>query len=163
MFVYSMRASTLKFFAVVCVALVALITLIAFVPSYEGEYASTAAGESVVISYDKIKSNEDRINFLSQLGWQVKGEPVSVEKVTVPDTFDKILMGYNEIQKGQGLDLMKYKGKELTRYTYEVTNYKGYDGVVYATILVYRNRIIGGDICSADTGGFIHGFEVNRP
>ena len=110
MFVYSMRASTLKFFAVVCVALVALITLIAFVPSYEAEYASTAAGESVVISYDKIKSNEDRINFLSQLGWQVKGEPVSVEKVTVPDTFDKILMGYNEIQKGQGLDLMKYKG-----------------------------------------------------
>lgn len=163
MFVYSMRASTLKFFAVVCVALVALITLIAFVPSYEAEYASTAAGESVVISYDKIKSNEDRIKFLSQLGWQVKGEPVSVEKVTVPDTFDKILMGYNEIQKGQGLDLMKYKGKELTRYTYEVTNYKGYDGVVYATILVYRNRIIGGDICSADTGGFIHGFEVNRP
>ena len=32
MFIYSLRASTLKFFAVVCVALVTLITLIAFVP-----------------------------------------------------------------------------------------------------------------------------------
>ena len=35
MFIYSLRASTLKFFAVVCVALVTLITLIAFVPEFD--------------------------------------------------------------------------------------------------------------------------------
>ena len=34
MFFYSMRATTVKFFAVVCVALVTLITLITFVPTY---------------------------------------------------------------------------------------------------------------------------------
>ena len=45
------------------------------------------------------------------------------------------------------------------RYTYEVTNYEGAEGTVYANILVYRNRVIGGDICSADVTGFIHGFE----
>ena len=45
------------------------------------------------------------------------------------------------------------------RYTYEITNYDGEDGVVYANILIYRNRVIGGDICSADVTGFIHGFE----
>ena len=32
MFVYSLRAGTVKFFGVLCVALVALITVIAFVP-----------------------------------------------------------------------------------------------------------------------------------
>ena len=163
MFIYSLRASTLKFFAVVCVALVALITLIAFVPSFEGGYASASASEATSYSYEKVKSNEDRINFLSQFGWQVKNDPVSTEKVSVPDSFDKVLMGYNEIQKEQGLDISKYKGKELTRYTYEVTNYNGYDGVVYATVLVYRNKVVGGDICSADAGGFIHGFETNKP
>ena len=163
MFIYSLRASTLKFFAVVCVALVALITLIAFVPSFDGGYASASASENVSYNYEKIKTNEDRVNFLSQFGWQVKSDPLNSEKVSVPDTFDKILMGYNEIQKAQGLDLSRYKGKEIMRYTYEITNYKEYDGTVYATVLIYRNKVIGGDICSADANGFIHGFETNTP
>ena len=34
MFVYSMRASTIKMVGVICVALTVLITLIAFVPTY---------------------------------------------------------------------------------------------------------------------------------
>ena len=45
------------------------------------------------------------------------------------------------------------------RYTYEVTNYPDAQGTVYANILIYRNKVIGGDVCSADVTGFIHGFE----
>ena len=40
-----------------------------------------------------------------------------------------------------------------------MTNYPDYEGTVYANVLVYRNRVIGGDICSADVSGFVHGFE----
>jgi hypothetical protein len=58
------------------------------------------------------------------------------------------------------LDLSKYKKKTVTRYTFMVTDYKGYEGTVYANVLVYRGRVIGGDICSADVSGFIHGFEM---
>ena len=157
MFIYSLRASTLKFFAVICVALVTLIALIAFVPAY-GEDGKTVASE-VEYDYDGIKTGEDRIEFLRQFGWEVKSEPVEVVEVTIPAEFDKIFTGYNEIQKRQGLDLSEYRKKKVTRYTYEVTNYQGAEGVVYANILVYRNRVIGGDICSADVSGFIHGFE----
>ena len=78
-------------------------------------------------------------------------------EVTVPESFDKIFSSYNEIQKRQGLDLSKYKKKNVTRYTYKITNYDGYDGTVYANILVYRNKVIGGDVCSADVKGFMHG------
>ena len=159
MFIYSLRASTLKFFAVVCVALVTLITLIAFVPTY-GEYeGDKSVSKDAEINYDKIKTNDDRIEFLSQFGWEVKPEAVTATEVTIPSEFDKIFTGYNEIQKRQGLDLSKYKKKNVMRYTYEDTNYKGFDGVVYANIIVYRNKVIGGDICSADVTGFIHGFE----
>ena len=45
------------------------------------------------------------------------------------------------------------------RYTFTVTNYPSYEETVYANVLVYRNRVIGGDICSADVSGFVHGFE----
>ena len=157
MFIYSLRASTLKFFAVVCVALVTLITLIAFVPAY-GEDGTAVSGE-VEYDYDGVKTAEDRIEFLRQFGWEVKSEPVEAVEVTIPSEFDKIFTGYNEIQRRQGLDLSDYKKKKVMRYTYEVTNYEGATGTVYANILVYRNRVIGGDVCSADVKGFIHGFE----
>ena len=162
MFVYSLRASTLKFFAVICVALTALITMITFIPGYDtGELGYITTGTQKEISYDKVKTNEDRVNFLSQFGWQVKSEPVETAEITIPEEFDKIFMGYNEIQKRQGLDLSRYKNKNVMRYTYEVTNYSGADGKVYANVIVYRNKVIGGDVCSANVNGFIHGFEKN--
>ncbi len=157
MFIYSLRASTIKFFAVVTVSLAAIIALIAFVPAYgEGSLSASGDGE---IDYTGIKTNEDRIEFLGSFGWQVSAKPVQTVEVTIPEQFDKIFTGYNEIQKRQGLDLSDYRKKKVTRYTYEVTNYEGEKGTVYANLIVYRNRVIGGDICSADVTGFIHGFE----
>lgn len=157
MFIYSLRASTIKFFAVICVALVGVITLIAFVPAYGQD--SAAVSKSEVIDYTGIKSNEDRIEFLEQFGWEVDADPIEEVQVTIPEEFDKIFTGYNEIQKRQGLDLSDYKKKKVMRYTYTVTNYEDAKGTVYANLLVYRNRVIGGDLCSADVSGFIHGFE----
>lgn len=159
MFVYSMRASSLKFFGIACVALIALITLIVFVPTFTYDAPASTQTASGTVSYDKIKSNDDRINFLKQFGWEVKEEAVESEEVKVPSEFDKVFTTYNEIQKRQGLDLSGYKGKKVTRYTYEVTNYPDYNGTVYANLIVYRNKIIGGDLCTADVNGFIHGFE----
>ncbi len=155
MFIYSMRASTLKFFGVVCVALATLITLIAFVPTYEAE----PTGSEVAYRYDKIKTDDDVEKFLGQFGWQVGASPEEKVEVTIPETFDKIFSAYNQIQKQQGLDLSGYKRKNVTRYTYLVENYPDHEGKVYANVLIYRGRVIGGDICSADVEGFIHGFE----
>ena len=76
----------------------------------------------------------------------------------IPAEFDKIMKTYNEIQKQQGLDLEKYSGKNVRRVTYEITNYPGVEGKVLANIILYKNRVIGGDICSSDVNGFIHGF-----
>lgn len=158
MFIYSMRASTLKFFGAVSLALAALIILVAFVPTYEAEAADGTAG-AVSYRYDKIKSDDDVESFLSQFGWQVGAQPHETADVTIPAEFDKIFAAYNEIQRRQGLNLSSYKRKTVKRYTYLVENYPDYDGRVYANVLVYRGRVIGGDVCSADVGGFIHGFE----
>ena len=158
MFVYSLRAGTIKLIGVLCVALTVLITLIAFVPTYTLSTQASADTE-VSYSYDKVKSAEDAAGFLSQFGWAVDTAPIETKTVTIPAEFDKIFSAYNELQKEQGLDLSKYKRKEVTRYTFSVTNYEGFEGQVYANVLVYRNRVIGGDICSADVTGFVHGFE----
>ncbi len=178
MFIYSFKASSIKFFGIICVALAALITLIAFVPAYAGADNTPAGGNqggnnvavdapeaesgvAVSYRYDKVKSADAAANFLAQFGWIVDAGSVETVEVTIPAEFDKVFAGYNELQKAQGLDLAKYKKKTVTRYTFTVTNYGETEtkGAVYANVLVYRGRVIGGDICSADVSGFIHGFE----
>lgn len=162
MFVYSFRASTLRFFLVIALAVAALTALILLVPAYDGGNGAAGgdAEAALNISYDGIKTNEDRIAFLSQFGWKVSEEPIESVEVTLPADFDRVFSGYNELQKAQGLDLAKYRGKTVMRYTYEVTDYPTEDGgKVWANLIVCRNRVIAGDICSADPGGFIHGFE----
>ena len=153
MFVTTLRANTLKLIGITVLSFMIVAALVIFVPSYESPAASGG------INYDKLYSNRDIVEFISGFGWQVAQTPIEEVTVSIPSEFDTVYLGYNDIQKAQGLNLAKYKGKEVVRYTYEVTNYEGYDGTVYVNLLVYRNKIVGGDVCSADSSGFIHGFS----
>ncbi len=162
MFVYSMRAGTVRFFGVVCVALLLLVALVAFVPELQPVAAAgEVTEEAQSIRYEDVDSAEDGVAFLAQFGWEVEPSPVEQTTVTVPAQFDKIFTAYNEIQRAQGLDLSAYGGRTVQRYTYRVTNYPGYEGTVLANLLVARGRVIGGDICSAEQNGFLHGFQKN--
>ena len=155
MFIRTFRAWKLKLFAMVALSAALVAVLILCIPSYAVTAVSASDGSKV---YTGVKSNADRIAFLNRFGWEVSAEPNETVNVTVPDEFDDIFEGYNALQREQGLDLSRYRRKTVTRYTYTVTNYPDYAGEVFATLLVYRGRVIGGDICSADANGFIHGF-----
>ena len=150
MFVYSVRASTLKFFAVICMCLIVLAAIVTL-DSNTTVYASVN-GES--INYSGIKTNEDRIKFIEGFGIKVEEAPTEEEKFLLPKDFDRVILGYNELQKEQGLDLSKYQNKKVTHYQYKVTNYD-YDGEVYVNLLVYRSKIIAADISSGDPNGFV--------
>lgn len=161
MFIYSMKANTVKFFGVTAIAMVALVTLLVFIPSAEPAMSDGVLTSVENVKFDKIKSAEDRIEFLRQFGWEVEPAAVEEAEVTVPEEFDKVYQSYNELQKKQGFDLAKYAKKTVKRYTYRITNYSGYDGEVLVSILVHKNKVIGGDVCSADANGFIHGLDKN--
>ena len=156
MFVFSVRASALRFFSVIAVSVAALVMLIAFVPTYVP--ASLLVGEDTV-SYDHITTEDHRRAFLSSFGWETSVEGSEAIEVTIPAKFDSVYEGYNDIQRAQGLNLERYRGKKVMRYTYAVTNYPDYEGTVYATLLVYKDKVIGADICSADVEGFVHGLS----
>ncbi len=156
MFIYSFRASTLKFFGIIAIALVTLLALAFLIPSYSTSTTKEIALLNENISFDNVKSSDDVIKFLSQYGWQVQKEPIEECEITIPEEFDKVISSYNEIQKQQGLDLTKYSKKTAQRYTFKISNYPNYDGTVYANVITYRNKVIAGDICTADAKGFIH-------
>ena len=155
MFVFSIKASTLNIFGVVSASLIALVILLIMIPIFEPTAASLMYNEVSSYNFSKIKSNDDRIEFLKQFGWTVESTAVEEKNVTIPNEFDKVFVGYNDLQRQQGLDLSKYKNKSVTRYTYKITKYPDYEGTVYANILVYRGKVIGGDVCSAASDGFV--------
>lgn len=150
MFVYSVRASTLKFFALICVCLVVLLALVTM--GNNTAVLASVNGES--INYGGIKTEEDRIKFIEGFGIKVNKDSAKANEFSMPDNFDRILLGYNELQKSQGLDLSKYTKKKVTRYTYEVTNYD-YEGKVYVNLLIHRSKVVACDISSGDPDGFV--------
>ncbi len=154
MFVYSFRASSLKAVASVTFALIILVTLILTVPSYKSLEAS---GEE--ISYEGVKSTQDAADFLKQFGWEVSSKPVEVTETKIPSEFDSVFSEYSELQVRQGLDLAKYRRKNVTRYTFEITNYPEGGEKVLASVITYKGRVIAGDLCRGGENGFIVGFD----
>ena len=106
------------------------------------------------------KSNEDRIAYLESYGWVVRPEPIHSEELLIPEEFDDTYRNYLELQTGQGFDLSKYRGKTVVRYSYQILNYPTGEEDAQAGLLVYKNRIIGGEVLSPRLDGFLHGLEM---
>ena len=131
--------------------------LIGIIALFGGEDTTvTSATTSPVVS-----DNDSRVSFLKGFGWEVTTSPVESSQVRVPSDTSEVFDRYNRLQQAQGYDLTKYGGKKVMRYVYKVTNYPGATDPVFATVLVYKNQIIGGDITNTASGGKIQSFKLN--
>lgn len=100
-------------------------------------------------------SNDARVQFLNDLGWEVKTSPTESGQVKIPKDDSEMFSRYNRLQKSQGYDLTQYAGKKVMRYVYEITNYPDAAEPVYATLLVYKGKVIGGDVTDTSARGKI--------
>lgn len=107
-----------------------------------------------------VSGNDDRVRFLTGLGWEVEATPTQSGQVKIPEQSSEVFDRYNLLQKGQGYDLSKYAGKKVMRYVYQLTNYPGATEPVYATLLVYKNQVIGGDVTGTGAKGKIQGLKM---
>lgn len=119
--------------------------------------SENAVSEPVRVQKIKAKTNEERVAFLVSCGWTVEEEPVEVTEVIIPEEFDEVYQEYNALQQTQGFDLTQYAGKRCKRYTYRITNYPDTNVEVLACLLMYGNRLVGGDVSSTDVNGFMQG------
>ncbi|MBQ8003895.1 MAG: DUF4830 domain-containing protein [Oscillospiraceae bacterium] len=145
-------------------ALLALCIIIcsAFVVMHDGAGADTVSvseEQTPIHEGKKLKTNEERVALLNEYGWTVDNEPLEFMEVKIPEVFDGAYSEYNEIQKRQGMDLSDYSGKRVMRYTYKINNHPSNEEGVVANIIVYKNKLIGGDVCSPKLGGFMHGLS----
>ncbi len=108
----------------------------------------------------QLSGNDARVKFLEDFGWDVTTSPKESGQVKIPQEITEVFDRYNALQKAQGYDLSRYAGKKVMRYVYQVNNYPGATAPVYATLLVYKDAVIGGDITDTSPGGHIRGFRM---
>ena len=109
-----------------------------------------------------VTGNEGRVQFLKSFGWEVSTSPVESSQVRIPEAANEIFTRYNALQKSQGYDLSQYAGKVVMRYVYKINNYPGATDPVYATVLVYKDQVIGGDVTNTAAKGVIQGFQMPK-
>ena len=129
-----------KKIAVIAAAVAGVILAIFLLLRGENEVAETAA---------TVSGNDSRVAFLKEMGWEVTETPVQSGQVRIPDAPSEVFDRYNTLQKSQGYDLTQQAGKIVMRYVYQINNYPGATEPVYATLLVYKDKVIGGDILAA--------------
>ena len=81
MFVVTMKLNRQMFF-VCCAMILALLGIT--ISAAVSRPAAVSAAAMIV------KSNEDRISFLSGFGWTVDSEPYEVMEVVIPSEFDEV-------------------------------------------------------------------------
>ncbi len=122
---------------------------------------SRSDGSGTASTAQKVKNNEQRIEFLESLGWKVSSDAICEKVIVIPREFSQVYKAYNELQQAQGYDLSKYCGLEATVYTYSIENYSGYNGRVVADLYILNSEVIGGDVHSLALDGFMHGLKKN--
>lgn len=117
---------------------------------------------AVATSAAAVTDNAGRIAYLSSFGWQVEEEPYEILEIVIPAEFDNVYEQYNQLQKQQGYDLTRWRGKTARRYTYRILNYPNAEAEVFVNLIVCEDQIIAGDVSSVALNGFMHGLVYER-
>ena len=160
MFIFTTKFNKKK--AVIAVLILAAVLIaVIMIAGAVGRSSMTKAKETASLTA-VVKNNDQRVNYLNSLGWEVDKNPIEEQKVVIPREFSDVYKNYNEIQQSQGFDLTRYGGIEAQRFTYKVLNYPGATGNVVADIIVYKNQIIAGDVQSNAFDGFMVGLKFPK-
>ena len=69
---------------------------------------------------------------------------------------------YLTLQESQGFDRHQYAGKTIQRYTYAVKNFPGLQENIWASLLLYQDQVIGGEVYSNQGDGLCRGWPTRR-
>ena len=102
----------------------------------------------------QLADNEARVSYLQSMGWEVEPEPVETLQFLLPEKLEEPYLTYNELQDSQGFDLSTACGKQVSRFTYTVTNYPNRPEGVQLNLYVCEEQPVAGDVLCAGADGF---------
>ena len=149
MFVVTLNKASLKKVGIgaMCCALVAFSALL-------GRYISTRT-VAVSASGNKIESAQDIQTWFTGYGLDVDGASITADKVKIPRKWDDSFSAFNGVVQQSGMDLTRYKGKTVEKWTALIPAASRGDVSSYGVLLVYRKKAVGAYLLEKPSGTVI--------
>ena len=129
---------------VMCCALVVFSAML-------GRYISS---RSVAASagVNKIESAQDIQTWFTGYGLDVDGASITADKVKIPRKWDDSFSAFNGVVQQSGMDLTRYKGKTVEKWTALLPAASRGDVSSYGVLLVYKKKAIGAYLLEKPSG-----------
>ena len=146
MFVVTLNQTSLKKFGlgVACCALVVFSAML-------GRYISTRTAP-VAASVNKIESAQDIQTWFMGYGLDVDGATITADKVKIPRKWDDSFSAFNGVVQQSGMDLTRYKGKTVEKWTALIPAASRGEASSYGVLLVYRKKAVGAYLLEKPSG-----------
>ena len=146
MFVVTLKKAGLKKVGVgvLCCALVVFSAML-------GRYISTLSVD-VAAAGNKIESAQDIQTWFTGYGLDVDAATIAADKVKIPRRWDDSFSAFNGVVQQSGMDLTRYKGKTVEKWTALLPAVSKGDTMSYGVLLVYKKKAIGAYLLEKPSG-----------
>lgn len=146
MFVVTLNRSSLKKLGLgaMCCALVAFSAVL-------GRYISNRTVAAAATN-QKIESAQDIQTWFTGYGVDVDGASITADKVKIPRKWDDSFSAFNGVVQQSGMDLTRYKGKTVEKWTALIPAASDGDVSRYGVLLVYKKKAVGAYLLERPSG-----------
>ena len=146
MFVVTLSKASVKKLGVgaMCCALVVFSAML-------GRYISTRS-VAVAAAGNKIESAQDIQTWFTGYGLDVDGASITADKVKIPRKWDDSFSAFNGVVQQSGMDLARYKGKTVEKWTALIPAASSGETSRYGVLLVYKKKAVGAYLLERPSG-----------
>lgn len=150
MFMVTLSRSGLRKLGALAVCGLALVGTVVGINHFVG--SGSVEASAAVTAPAKIETTQDIGSFFNSYGFEVDLTSATVDKVKVPKKWDDSFAAFNEVIRESGLDLEKYKGKTVEKWTLLCPGRSSGEEKVYTILLVYREKPVGAYLLAKPSG-----------
>ena len=146
MFVVTLNKTSLK-----KVGAGALCCALVIFSAFLGRYISTRT-VAAAAGVNRIESAQDIQTWFTGYGLDVDGTSITADKVKIPRKWDDSFSAFNGVVQQSGMDLTRYKGKTVEKWTAFIPAASRGDVSSYGVLLVYRKKAVGAYLLEKPSG-----------
>lgn len=107
---------------------------------------------TVSAAVNRIESAQDIQTWFTGYGLDVDGASITADKVKIPRKWDDSFSAFNGVVQQSGMDLTRYKGKTVEKWTALIPAASRGEASSYGVLLVYRKKAVGAYLLEKPSG-----------
>ena len=107
---------------------------------------------AVSAAVNRIESAQDIQTWFTGYGLDVDGASITADKVKIPRKWDDSFSAFNGVVQQSGMDLARYKGKTVEKWTALIPAASSGETSRYGVLLVYKKKAVGAYLLERPSG-----------